>query len=102
MSDRTLHSRRLNRVSSARYLAELLGRPVSPNTLRMWDIRRRQVGRDSVYEVPDLDAFAEARLAAAPERGAGAPAINEHRRRAGAGFKKANTAAVRTIIAKEK
>jgi hypothetical protein len=61
---------RLRRAEAAAYLRAKLGQNVSPNTLRSWPIRYRQLGRDAVYEVRDLDAFSTARIAAAPERSA--------------------------------
>jgi hypothetical protein len=59
---------RLRRSAAAAYLHQRLGQNVSLNTLRAWPIRYRQIGRDAVYEVADLDAFVEARLRAAPLR----------------------------------
>ena len=80
---------RLRRVAAAAYLADKLGPNVSPNTLRGWRIPYKQLGRDATYEVCDLDAFAEARIAGAAVRRAGpAPdfaAMFEERRRLLAG-----------------
>ncbi len=80
---------RLRRVAAAAYLTDKLGPNVSPNTLRSWPIPYKQLGRDATYEVRDLDAFAEARIAGATVRRAGpAPdfaALYEERRRLIAG-----------------
>ena len=80
---------RLRRAEAAEYLHGRLGQSVKLNTLRTWPIPYRQVGRDAVYEIADLDAFVDARLAAAPRRRAGpAPdfaAMFEERRRLLAG-----------------
>ncbi len=39
--------------------------------MRTWPIPYRQVGRDAVYEIADLDRFIDARLNGAPVRRAG-------------------------------
>ncbi len=76
---------RLRRPEAAVYLSRRLGQSVRVNTLRTWPIPYRQVGRDAVYEISDLDAFADARLAAAPRRRPGPTpdfaAMFEERRR---------------------
>jgi hypothetical protein len=59
---------RLRRSEAAAYARRRLGQSVKVNTLRSWPIPYRQVGRDAVYEISDLDRFIEARLAAAPLR----------------------------------
>jgi hypothetical protein len=59
---------RLRRAEAAAYARRRLGQSVRVNTLRSWPIPYRQVGRDAVYEISDLDRFIEARLAAAPVR----------------------------------
>ena len=59
---------RLRRSEAAAYARRRLGQSVKVNTLRNWPIPYRQVGRDAVYEISDLDRFIEARLAAAPLR----------------------------------
>jgi hypothetical protein len=64
---------RLRRSEAAAYARRRLGQSVKVNTLRSWPIPYRQVGRDAVYEISDLDRFIEARLAAAPRRCAPAP-----------------------------
>jgi hypothetical protein len=65
---------RLRRAEAAAYARRRLGQSVKVNTLRSWPIPYRQVGRDAVYEITDLDRFIDARLAAAPVRRAPAPA----------------------------
>ena len=60
--------RRLRRAEAADYCRRRLGQSVKVNTLRSWPIRYRQVGRDAVYELVDLDRFIDERLAAAPVR----------------------------------
>jgi hypothetical protein len=81
---------RLRRSEAAAYASRRLGQSVKVNTLRSWPITYRQVGRDAVYELADLNRFIEARLAAAPVRRApggqriGAPdsaAVYETRRK---------------------
>ena len=62
---------RLRRVEAAAYARKRLGQSVKVNTLRTWPIRYRQIGRDAVYEIADLDAFIDQRLAVAPQRRAG-------------------------------
>jgi hypothetical protein len=59
---------RLRRAEAAAYARRRLGQSVRINTLRSWPIPYRQIGRDAVYEICDLDRFIEARLAAAPVR----------------------------------
>jgi hypothetical protein len=59
---------RLRRAEAADYARRRLGQSVRVNTLRSWPIPYRQVGRDAIYEISDLDRFIEARLAAAPVR----------------------------------
>ena len=59
---------RLRRSEAAAYARRQLGQSVTPNTLRSWPVPYRQVGRDAVYEISDLDRFIDARLAAAPRR----------------------------------
>ena len=61
-----LYRQRLRRTAAAAYLTDKLGPNVSPNTLRSWPIPYKQLGRDATYEIRDLDAFAEARIAGAP------------------------------------
>ena len=46
---------------------------LKPNTLRGWLVPYRQIGRDAVYELSDLDRFIDARLVAADVRLAGRP-----------------------------
>ena len=62
---------RLRRPEAADYCQRRLGQSVKPNTLRGWRVPYRQVGRDAVYELADLDRFIDARLAAADVRLAG-------------------------------
>jgi hypothetical protein len=59
---------RLSRRPAAAYLGAKMGKPVSVNTIRVWKIPYRVVGRDAVYEVVDLDKFADAKLAGAAVR----------------------------------
>ena len=59
---------RLRRSEAAAYARRRLGQCVTPNTLRCWPVPYRQIGRDAVYEISDLDRFIDARLAAAPVR----------------------------------
>jgi hypothetical protein len=56
--------KRMKRIEAAAYLQRLLDLPVSPKTIRAWPIPYRHFGRDAVYEVIDLDRFAEKRLTA--------------------------------------
>ena len=74
---------RLRRSEAAAYARRRLGQSVTPNTLRSWPVPYRQVGRDAVYEISDLDRFIDARLAAAPRRRApiDSAAVYESRRR---------------------
>jgi hypothetical protein len=60
---------RLRRAEAADYARRRLGQSVKVNTLRSWPISYRQIGRDAVYELADLDRFIDERLAAAPRRG---------------------------------
>ncbi len=62
---------RLRRPEAADYCQRRLGQSVKSNTLRGWLVLYRQVGRDAVYELADLDRFIDARLAAAVVRLAG-------------------------------
>ena len=59
---------RLRRSEAAAYARRRLGQSVKPNTLRSWPVPYKQIGRDAVYELADLDRFIDARLAAAPVR----------------------------------
>ena len=52
---------RLSRRPAAAYLGAKMGKPVSVNTIRVWKIPYRVVGRDAVYEIVDLDKFADAK-----------------------------------------
>jgi hypothetical protein len=70
---------RLRRSAAANYLHQRLGQNVSPNTLRSWPISYKQLGRDAVYELVDLDAFIDERLKAAPVRRSG-PAPERERK----------------------
>jgi hypothetical protein len=80
-----LQRKRLRRAAAAAYLTDKLGPNVSPNTLRSWPIPYKQLGRDATYEIRDLDAFAEARIAGAAVRRPGPSpdfaAMFEERRR---------------------
>jgi hypothetical protein len=53
---------RLRRPEAADYCRRRLGQSVKINTLRTWPIPYRQIGRDAVYEIADLDRFIDARL----------------------------------------
>jgi hypothetical protein len=64
---------RLRRSEATAYARRRLGQSVKANTLRAWPIPYKQIGRDAVYEIADLDKFIDARLAAAPARRAPAP-----------------------------
>jgi hypothetical protein len=59
---------RLRRAEAADYCRRRLGQSVKGNTLRSWPVAYKQIGRDAVYELVDLDRFIDARLAAAPVR----------------------------------
>jgi|ERR1700722_1181742 len=74
---------RLRRSEAAAYARRRLGQSVKVNTLRSWPIPYRQLGRDAVYELADLDRFIDARLKAAPVRRApiDPAAIYEKRRK---------------------
>src|SRR5580704_1831776 len=58
----------LNREGGAIALGKLLGRPVSPETLRRWPIPYKVVAGCARYEVSDLIAFAKAQYENAPRR----------------------------------
>lgn len=92
---------RLRRAEAADYCRLRLGQSVRLNTLRGWPISYRQVGRDAVYELKDLDAFIDARLAAAPRRRAGPTpdfaSMFEERRRLLAGNGSAEEARLRAF-----
>jgi hypothetical protein len=51
---------RLRRSEAAAYARRRLGQSVKISTLRSWPIPYRQIGRDAVYEISDLDRFIEA------------------------------------------
>jgi hypothetical protein len=92
---------RLRRAEAAAYARRRLGQSVTPNTLRTWKIIYKQIGRDAVYELVDLDAFIDARLAAAPRRGAPPPdwaAMVEDRRRLTGGGEEARLRAIEFVI----
>jgi hypothetical protein len=74
---------RLRRSEAAAYARRRLGQSVKPNTLRAWPVPYKQIGRDAVYEISDLDRFIDARLKAAPVRRApiDPAAIYEKRRK---------------------
>jgi hypothetical protein len=60
--------RRLTRSEAAAYMSERADQHISPDTLRGWPVPYRQLGRDAMYEIADLDRFIEERFAAAPVR----------------------------------
>jgi hypothetical protein len=90
---------RLRRSEAAAYARRRLGQSVKVNTLRSWPIPYRQVGRDAVYELADLDRFIEARLKAAPVRRApiDSAAIYERRRKLLVGNVGADEAHLRAV-----
>ncbi len=59
---------RLDRVRAAEYLWEKHGIVVSPRTLEAWPIAYRFVHRCALYEVVDLDRYAEGVIANASRR----------------------------------
>jgi hypothetical protein len=58
----------LDREGGAIALGKLLGRPVSPETLRRWPIPYKVVAGCARYEVSDLIAYAKAQYENAPRR----------------------------------
>jgi hypothetical protein len=58
----------LDREGSARALGKLLGRPVSPETVRRWPIPYKVVASCARYEVSDLIAYARLQYVNAPRR----------------------------------
>lgn len=58
----------LDREGSALALGQLLGRPVSPETLRRWPIPYKVVAGCARYEVSELIAHAKAQYKNAPRR----------------------------------
>ena len=58
----------VDREGAALALANLLGRPISPETLRRWPIPYKVVAGCARYEVSDLIAHAKAEYANAPRR----------------------------------
>jgi hypothetical protein len=57
---------RLTPKPAARFVADQLGFPVSPLTLKRAPIPRRRVGRQLVYESVHLAAYVRERLATPP------------------------------------
>jgi hypothetical protein len=96
-----LQRKRLRRAAAAAYLTDEWGPNVSPNTLRSWPIPYKQLGRDATYEICDLDAFAQARIAGATVRRAGPSpdfaAMFEERRRLIAGHYNGEEARLRAF-----
>ena len=88
---------RLRRSEAAAYARRRLGQSVKPNTLRSWPVPYKQIGRDAVYELADLDRFIEARLKAAPVRRAPIAAIYERRRKLLVGNVGADEAHLRAV-----
>jgi hypothetical protein len=58
----------LDREGAAMALGKLLGRPISSETLRRWEIPYRIVAGCARYEVSDLVAYAKSQYANAPRR----------------------------------
>jgi hypothetical protein len=58
----------LDREGAAIAESQLLGRPVSPETLRRWPIPYKVVAGCARYEVSDLIAYAKAQIEDAPRR----------------------------------
>ena len=58
----------LDREGSAIALGKLLGRPVSPETVRRWPIPYKVVASCARYEVSDLIAYARLQYVNAPRR----------------------------------
>jgi hypothetical protein len=65
---KTAQVRRHNRLSAAAHLTGRLGKPVSPRTMPRLPVPYIVVLGEALYEEPDLDAYADALLAAAPRR----------------------------------
>jgi hypothetical protein len=57
---------RLTPKPAAQFVADQLGFPVSPLTLKRAPIPRRRVGRQLIYEPAHLAAYVRERLAAPP------------------------------------
>jgi hypothetical protein len=60
--------RSIDREGGAIVLGKLLGRPISPETLRRWPIPYKVVAGCARYEVSDLVAYAKSQYANAPRR----------------------------------
>jgi hypothetical protein len=58
----------IDREGAALALAKLLGRPISPETVRRWPIPYRVVAGCARYEVSDLIAYARLQYGTAPRR----------------------------------
>ena len=58
----------LDREGGAIVLEKLLGRPVSPETLRRWAIPYKVIAGCARYEVSDIVAYAKAQIENAPRR----------------------------------
>jgi hypothetical protein len=58
----------VDREGAALALGKLLGRPVSPETLRRWPIPYKVVAGCARYEVSELIAYAKAQYENAPRR----------------------------------
>ena len=70
------------RNAAAAYLGAKMGKNVSVNTIRIFPIPYRQIGRDAVYEISDLDAFVDGKIATAQTRILGSAVTAEEDRRA--------------------
>ncbi|SRR6266498_4937462 len=58
----------IDRIGGAIALGKLLGRPVSPETLRRWPIPYKVIAGCARYEVGDLIAYAKLQYENAPRR----------------------------------
>jgi hypothetical protein len=60
--------KRLNRQAAATYVSETYGVPLSPRTLEATPVPFIVVNGHALYEVEDLDRYAQGKIAAASRR----------------------------------
>ena len=76
--ERASLAKSIDRDGAAIALAKLLGRPVSPETVRRWPIPYKVVAGCARYEVSDLIAYARLQYVNAPRRMGGRRRVTEH------------------------
>lgn len=74
VSPDTCHERRLNRAEAAAYVSEKYGVPLRRRTLEATPLPYIVVNRQALYERPELDRYAQSKIAAASRRTGRAPA----------------------------